>query len=291
MRTITQKQMTSKLTLNDEIRAFLDTEEKLIWEAIIANNTADISSLLAEKGDSLVVGDIITELLSEGKSDTLENHDFVSIKEENSPLLKNLVRLIFALDVNGEHEDKKLYISDKLFDIIPDIVNNLKEQAKGYPRTSINALVWVEGAGMRSSLNALIYYYRLKDNAEALHFLIMNRTQITLAIMGHYKNIVGPDMIEAARIKERMGNTDAAISFYKAVDADFRNELNWFTSTPEAGPNEEDVVILESLKEALTAIDRLSETDEYSSICQQIDEVLSREHIEIPDFDDEDDDE
>lgn len=282
--------MTTKLTLNDEIQAFLDTDEKPIWEAIIENNIADIPSLLAEKEGGLT-GNIITELFSAENSETLESHDFVSIKEENSPLFKNLVRLIFTLDINGECDDKRQYVSDKLFDIIPDIVKNIKEQAKGYPRTSINALVWAEGAGMRSSLNALIYYYKLKDNTEALHFLIMNRTQITLAIMGHYKNIVGPDMIEAAKIKERMGDADAAISFYKAVDADFRNELSWFTSTPEAGPNEEDVVILESLKEALTAIDRLSETDEYSSVCQQIDEVLSREHIEIPDFDDEDDDE
>ncbi len=108
---------------------------------------------------------------------------------------------------------------------------------------------------------------------------------------GHYRHLVGPDMLESAQIKEQLGDTDAALSFYKAVDADFKNELSWFANTPEAGLNEEDVVTLESLKKAWESIDRLSQTDQYSELCKQIDEVLSREHIEIPDFDEEDEDE
>lgn len=281
--------MTNKLTLNDEIQAFLNTDDKDLWTLILENKTDDIKSLPLKEDNDLYK--IVSELLSEGESRILNEHDFLEIKEGNSSLFRDMVRLILALDINGEHHELKLHIGDKLFDAIPDIVKNLREQSKGYPQNPINALVWSEGAGFRSCLNALIYYYRLKEDDNILHFLIMNRTQITLSIMGHYKNLVGPDMIESAKMKERLGDINAALSFYKAVEADFKNELTWFIHSPETGPNDEDVVTLESLKEALISIDRLSNTNEYSSVYKQIDEVLSREHVEVPDFDEEDEDE
>jgi len=279
--------MTNKLTLNEEIQSFLNTDDKDLWTLILEDKTDDIKSLSKEDND---LYQIVIELIFEGKSQVLDGYDFWEIKEGNNSLFRDMVRLILALDINGRHEELRLYVVDKLFDSIPDIVKNIKEQAKGYPRNPINALVWSEGAGFRSGLNALIYYYKLKDDdSDTLHFLIMNRTQITLSIMGHYKNLVGPDMIESAKMKERLGDTDAALSFYKAIEADFKNELTWFIHSPETGPNEEDVITLESLKEALKAIDRLSNRNEYLSVCEQIDEVLSREHIEIPDFDEEED--
>jgi len=281
--------MTNKLTLNDQIKGFLDIENNEVWNLILDDKIEVIKTKLCAEDN--VLDKILMELFSKGKSTTLDDYDFITLKEENSSLFKDLVRLIFALDVNGNHDNIRLQVGDKLFDIIPDVVGNIKEQSKGYPRNPMNALVWSEGAGVRSSLNALIYYYRLKDNTDTLHFLIMNRTQITLSIMGHYKHLVGPDMLESAQIKEQLGDADAALSFYKAIDADFKNELNWFVDTPEVGPNEEDVVTLESLEKAWMAIDRLSGADQYSEPCKQIEEVLSREHIEIPDFDEDDEDE
>lgn len=283
--------MTNKLTLNDEIQTFLDTDDKELWNLILENKIEEAKAVLPREDNPLLY-EIVSELFTGEKSRTLTDYDFITLKEGNSILFKDMVRLVFALDVNGNYDNLRLQVGDKLFDVIPDIVQNVKEQSKGYPRNPMNALVWSEGAGFRSSLNALIYYYRLKeDNTDTLHFLIMNRTQITLSIMGHYRHLVGPDMIESAKIKEQLGNTEAALSFYRAVEADFKSELQWFVDTPEAGPNEEDVVSLESLKQALLAIDRLSGTDQYSRLCEQIDEVLSREHIEIPDFDEDDEDE
>ncbi len=281
--------MTNKLTLNDDIQSFFDTDDKELWNLILDNKIEEIKVLRPEEDNFLY--HIVKQLFAEGKSEALTQYDFVTLKDENSVLFKNLVRLIFALDVNGNYDNLRLQVDDKLFEVIPDIVKNIKEQSAGYPRNPMNALVWAEGAGFRSSLNALIYYYRLKENIDTLHFLIMNRTQITLSIMGHYRNLVGPDMLESADIKEKLGQTDAALSFYKAIQGDFKNELKWFLDTPEAGPNEEDVISLESLKKALQSIDRLSGTNEYTEICSQIDEVLSREHVEIPDFDEDDDEE
>ncbi|NDV79197.1 hypothetical protein [Dysgonomonas sp. 511] len=281
----------SKLTLNDSITSFIDNEYKTIWDLILENKTEELKSISAEDGELLPA--IVSGLFSDGESKVLNEYDFVSLKENNSLLFKDLIRLILVLDINGEHEELRLQVVDKLFEAIPDVVSKIREESNGYPQRPVNALVWAEGTGFRASFNALIYYYRQKEDADnnTLHFLIMNRTQITLAIMGHYKNLVGPDMLESAQIKEQLGQIDAALSFYKAVEADFKNELGWFIESPETGPSEEDVVTLESLKSALQAIDRLSNTDNYSEVCSQIDEVLSREHTEIPDFDEDEDEE
>jgi len=282
--------MTNKLTLNEATEPFFDTEDKDLWHLLLENRIADMETVVSGAEDKIIFK-IITELFNNEGSETLDSLDLVTFKEENSLIFKDLVRAIFALDINGEYDKIRLDIVDKLFEAVPEIVKNIKDHAQGYPRTPINALVWSEAAGYRSSLNALIYYYKLKEDTDTLHFLIMNRTQITLAIMGHYKHLVGPDMLEAARMKEQLGDNDAALSFYKAVDSDFRSELGWFENTPEAGPNEEDVVTLESLKTALQGIDRISGTNDYSAVCLTIDEVLAREHVEIPDFDDDDEDE
>lgn len=283
--------MKNKLTLNEEIEAFLNNDKKELWDAASTNDTNKILSITSEDLDD-ELNKIVSELFTTGRSDTFENKNFALIKEGNSSLIRDLVRLVFSIDINGEREDLRIYIGKSLFDsVVPSTVNSIKEYVKNYPKNAINPLIWAEGAEMRSALNALIFYYKLKDNLDALHFLVMNRTQLSLSIMSHYKNILGPDMIEAAQIKEQIGEKDAALSFYKAIESEFKGELSWFTSTPEAGPSEEDIVILKALREALLSIDRLSNTDEYSATCEQIDEVLIREIFEIPNFDDDDDEE
>lgn len=283
--------MKDKLTLNEEIEAFLNSDKRELWGAISTDDTEKILSIVSEDLDN-TLSTIVSELFTKSKSDTLENKNFELIEDGNSYLIRDLVKLVFSLDINGEKEDLRLYLGERLFDsVIPNTVNSIREQVKNYPKHSINPLIWTEGAEMRAALNAFIFYYKLKDNIEALHFLIMNRTQLSLSVMSHYKNILGPDMIEAARIKEQIGEKETALSFYKAIESEFKGELSWFTSTPEAGPSDEDIITLKVLKEALLAIDRLSETNEYTTICEQIDEVLSREVFEIPNFDDDDDEE
>lgn len=53
------------------------------------------------------------------------------------------------------------------------------------------------------------------------------------------------------------------------------------------GASEDDVIMLQSLKEAYQSIDRLKNTAEFVQTCEIIDEILSREYVEY-DFDEED---
>jgi len=281
--------MTSKLILNDETKPVFDNENKQIWDLILEDKTDELLSLLPrEDVDDDTFDIILKEFLSEGASETLESFDFVFIGEDTSVLVRNLVRFIVALDINGNHEAIREMILNKLFDVFPAIVENIQKESYGYPARPINQLIIAEGAGMRAALNLFIFYFVKKEELESLHFVTVLRTKITLSIMGNHKNVVGHDMIETAKIKEKIGETTAALSFYNAARETLKNELYWFIESPEMGPHEDDAVMFRALKEAYLSIDRLNGTSEFMEVCSVIDEILTREYVEY-DFDAEDD--
>jgi hypothetical protein len=281
--------MENRLILNDDVKTFLEIDNKPIWKLIIEN---DINSLLALPEDDTDDGipDVAKELFSDGESHTLKEYDFVTIRESNGAFIRDLVRLIFALDINGAQDEMLKKIAGTLFDVFPGLIEQIQKETFGYPARIIDNYILSEAALVRTALMNLIYYYKIRQDIDALHFVTVMRTTITLAIMRHYKNIVGHDMVETAKIKEVVGETEAALTFYNGARENLENELQWFVESPEMGPNEEDAVMLQSLKEAYQAIDRLNNTDEYIKACSLIDEILSREYIEY-DFDEEDDEE
>lgn len=283
--------MTNKLTLNDEIKAFLDTDDKQIWDLIIEDKTEDLLSLLPrEDAEDDTLEEIIKELISTGKSETLDNYDFVAIRDNNGLFVRNLVRFVYTLDINGNHEEIKSKVLNKLLDSFPQVVERIQKETFGYPARMVDNYILSESATIRAALMSLIFYYSKKEDLDALHFVTVMRTQITLAIMRNYKNIVGHDMIETARVKERVGEKEAALTFYNGALDNLKNELQWFMETPEMGPSEDDVVMLQSLKDAYQSIDRLNDTSEHVKVCELIDEILTREYVEF-DFDEDDDEE
>lgn len=282
---------TTRLTLNDEVKPFFETDDKEIWDLIIENRIDDLLAALPREEDN-ILDTIIKELLSTGKSETFETYDFIKIEEGNNALFRDLVRLVFSLDINGNFEEVRLGLVDRMFDVIPVMVEQIQKESAGYPMRRVDETILVEGSTLRAALMSFVYYYRLKDDTEALHFVIVMRSKITLAIMSNYKNVLGHDMIESAQIKEKVGERDAALSFYNLVKENLKGELHWFVESPEMGANEDDTVMLRALREAYASIDRLKDTSEFEKVCAVIDEVLSREYEEF-DFDDdeEEDDE
>jgi hypothetical protein len=283
--------MTNKLTLNNEIETFFETEDKQIWDLIIEDKINDLLALLPrEDAENDTLDEVVKELFSCGESETLRGYDFITLKEGNGAFIRNLVRLIFALDINGNHEELKAKVLDRLLHSFPEIAEKIQKETFGYPARVVDNYILSESATVRAALISLIFYYSKEEDADALHFVTVLRTQITLAIMRNYKNVVGHDMIETARVKERIGEREAALTFYNGALDNLKNELQWFIETSEVGPSEEDVVMLQSLKEAYQSIDRLNNTAEHTKVCNLIDEVLSREYVEF-DFDEDDDDE
>lgn len=277
----------SVLTLNEKVKPLFDTDDKLIWDLILDNKIDEMLVTLSANENS-VTNRMFAELFPEGKSEILNTYDFVTVKEGTSVIFRNLIRLIFALDINENYEEIKETVINRVFDFIPDMVEKLQSDTQGYPMRGVDELVIAEAASIRMSLNTLIYYFREKKDLEGLHFAIAMRTKLTLSIMSNYKNVVGHDMIESAKVKEQVGEIEAALVFYNAARENLKNELHWFVESPEMGPNEDDVIMLQSLKEAYLSIDRLKSTSEFVDTCTLIDEILSREYIEY-NFDEEDD--
>ncbi|MCD7972234.1 MAG: hypothetical protein LUG18_06145 [Candidatus Azobacteroides sp.] len=280
--------MTHQLRLTDNLKSFFDNDRKLIWDMILENRITELLDFLSgNEHPENVLENVLKELFTGSFSETLENQDLTTIRTDCSLLINSLIRVVVALDVNEQYENLLQQVADKVVDSLPGLVKDIRKQANGYPANSINAMVWMEAAGIRSGLGSLIYYYKEKQDLNREHLVTILRTQVTLSIMGHYKEEVGPDMLRAADIKERIGQPDVALNFYNAVKRDFEDELEWFLENPEVGADETERIILSSLKEACLSIDRLTSKSNYEKEIADIEKVLSREYVEEENDEDE----
>lgn len=278
--------MENRLVLNEEISTFLDVDNNPLWSFIVNNEIENLLALLDEQ-DTIKVA---KELFTSGESPFLGKYDFVTPRELNGVFIRDMVRLMFALDINGKHDELLSIVNSKLMDALPEVVDRIQKDTFGYPARLVDNHILSEAATIRAAIVNMIYYYKHKGDLDALHFVTVLRTTLTLAIMGNHKNVIGHDLVETAKIKEQIGETDAALTFYNGARDNLKNELHWFVESPEMGPSEEDAVMLQSLKEAFLSIDRINKTSLYSKECGIIEEVLTREYVEF-EFDEEDDDE
>lgn len=284
----TPKQMMNKLIPNERILNFLDDEYKQIWNFIIEGDIPALLESLPEEEVNL--HKIIRELFTEGQSETLNEYDFSVIRDGNNTHVRDLVKLIFALNINGSYDEINNTVGNKLLNELPLFIEKVQDEAVGYPMRKVHDVILNEAASTRALLISLILCYRETDDIESLHATVMMRTKLTLAIMGRQKHVLGFDMIETAKVKELIGEQDAALSFYNAARDNLKDELQWFVESPEMGPDEDDIVMLQALKEAYLSIDRLNNVTESEKACALIDEILSREYIDVfADFDEDED--
>lgn len=272
-----------KLKLNDDIKTFIDTEDREIWETIIESRIESrIESILPDllKSDNEALK-ITGEFLSTGTSESLDKYNFNILKVSDSEILIDLVRFLFSVDISGEYENAKEGLINKLLDIIELNIENTQTLTKNNPDSRTRELLWDASVGIRRALTGLSLYFNHKEDIENEDFVSVMRTKLTLSVMSGYKHLVSSDMINSAKIKEKLGAFDVAISLYNVVVSNMEGEMDWFTESPEAAPVEEDSVILASLREAYTALDRLNDTDHFIEKCAVIDEILSREYVDM----------
>ncbi len=198
--------------------------------------------------------------------------DFDTIKSEVECILTLDLASDAARETNGEVVLKVLRHLDAE-------IENIRQQANGYPANPISALVWMNGAGYGNLACALTHHFRnagwlkREENASALW------AKATLAVCSHYHHMVGPAMLANADCHDRLGNAERATQMYGGVVKDFALIAdNWLNETE--APNDDDRHALESLQ---TATERLvsrgvRELDgiDLSSLQSQISSILSR---------------
>lgn len=160
-------------------------------------------------------------------------------------------------------------------------IENIRQQANGYPENPISALVWINGAGFGNLASALTGHFqnagwlKREEDASALW------AKVTLAVCSHYHHMVGPAMLANADCHERLGNTDRAVQMYGCVVKDFSFIADdW--ANESGSPADEDRMALESLEAAAqrllaNGINNLDGID-VRAIQQQAELVLSRPH-------------
>jgi hypothetical protein len=189
--------------------------------------------------------------------------------------LKELFRILSVLKDYSKASEFEEPIALTLLECIRDGADYIEQNASDYPRNSINGQVWMAGAGLRSIAQELMAYFDHKE--DDLHSLdtVLLKAKITLAIMSHYPDLVGPDMLAIASRHEKMGDTEQAKQFLKPLILDFTSLVQGIKeglSDPDPDLLYQDIPVTESLIMAMEGLQRLGEL---------IDEEMLKEAREI----------
>ena len=172
--------------------------------------------------------------------------NFDAIKSEVEGILKLDFRSEAARELNGELVLNVLHHLDAE-------IEDVRQEANGYPANPISALVWMNGAGYGNLACALTHHFRnagwlkREENASALW------AKTTLAVCSHYHHMVGPAMLANADCQDRLGNAGQATQMYGGVVKDFAIIADGWLNETDA-PTDDDRLALESLQ---TATERL----------------------------------
>lgn len=174
-----------------------------------------------------------------------------------------MTRLLFAVEINGKYPQIVNSLQNKLYKSTQVIAEEIKNKVDGRP---IDAQIWFGGASMRAAFSYLGYYYEKKNLLRSKLWVWKQRTKITLNIMGHYKNLVGSDIIEVALIEEKLNLLSEAHAHYEAFIADCQEDFKWFIENTKEVPMKEECEVFKVLLLAYEGINRVTNTTQISNI-------------------------
>jgi hypothetical protein len=179
--------------------------------------------------------------------------------------LSELFRIVLALEYYRKAPQYESQIAYTLLECVRNAAIDIEKKSNNYPTNSINAKVWMDGAGLRNLAGELSEYFKRKcDDKNELDALFL-RAKFTLAIMSHYPGTVGPDMIAVALKYEALGNKEKAKDFYTPVRLDFTHraiEIEEYIGESDTDFVNEDIPTVQSLIDSLEGLKRIGETIE-----------------------------
>lgn len=190
----------------------------------------------------------------------------LNFNDDFLPDLIELFRILSVLQDYAEVPEKENVIALTLLKCIENGVVHIKENSNDYPQNPISGKVWIDGAGLRVRAEELADYFLHKnDDKKALQAIFL-KVKLTTSIMGHYPNLVGPDMIAVGHQLEKIGDFEKAKLLYKPVVLDFTElvqDIQENLDAPYFEASYEDLHITQSLIDALEGLKRLgNEIDE-----------------------------
>lgn len=192
-----------------------------------------------------------------------ERHRLNFKKSDFTRELGELITILLVLEDRRDGNNYETVIAATLLECVQDASITVNEDAKGYPGEVITATTWMNGFGLRYVIQELAdYFERKKDDERGLQARF-TKAKVTLSIMSHYPNEVGPDMNALASKYEKMGDNEKARQFYAPVVKDFtplvlniESRLEDLNEPDETDKTDFDVTL--SLVDALLGLKRIS---------------------------------
>jgi hypothetical protein len=186
----------------------------------------------------------------------------------------------FLLRIEGKQGLEKIErkISAFLISFFEKLSTYIQKNSNDYPNNSINGKTWIDGAVIREWSQVLANYFGKKQDLDAEIDMCYYKAKITLSIMGHYPEEVGPDMISIATKMEKKGYKNA-VNYYRPVLSDFQEFLE---SMEEYVEEEEFEVegreenILNSLIQAIEGLSRLEGFIDSDNLIQRSKSILEK---------------
>lgn len=263
-----------------------------LWQAIAENRMEDakkeismhsatsknsiLALLFKNKSSKNNIALQVASTILESRPSKLLSKTKLSIKRKGNDQLAELIRLLFALQLNGHFSSETSALSGRILDLLSELAEQVRVQAGGYPNSSIEGYVWFGGCETRELCNALASYFKHLNELNSKARVLQIRTKITCSVLSHYHHFVGPDMIETAEVLEAVGETDLADKYYNAVIADFECIANEIKEYPAEEVREEQIISLSALKQAYENSNRLNNTLLHAEQLQFIDTVIEK---------------
>jgi hypothetical protein len=175
----------------------------------------------------------------------------------NSREAQRLVNLV----THSENLDAAIAAAEQAFSFLVDQLHILGDRANGYPRNSIRADVWMEGRSLThaadSFVDAVAQWNQRRGEEQAARLA----ATMAMQIMAHYPEEIFPRVLRLAKCCESLGMIDEAIENFHCITGDFSQlQLEEILDSPEPFGDAE-TKILDSMREALNALQRLSPQD------------------------------
>gem|GEM_PF-2588962 len=172
----------------------------------------------------------------------------------NSQEARRLVDLI----AHARDLDAAVAAAKKAFSFLVGQLHILGDSANGYPRNPVSAHVWKEGYSLVHTCDyfadAVARWGQRQGEEQATRLA----ATMAMQVVAHYPEEIFPRVFRNAKCCESLGMINEAVESYRCIVSDFER-LNLEEILGGSEPfKESEIKILTSVREALTALQRLS---------------------------------
>ena len=179
-------------------------------------------------------------------------------------LFPEWVRFLWVLQDNGHYHAPMTSGLQATIPWLEQLAAEVSEKADGYPQKSIAAYIWRNGAILRKWCDPVAGLFQQQGKPQDRAKILQLKCQLTGAIMSHYPQTLGPDMIAAAAAWESVGETAIPQRYYQAIITDFQPLAEDIRAMAAEGVTEDGIQILQALRDAYDGWNRIQQAPAFA---------------------------